>query len=154
MHRYEEADDSLVEVFLEVLEKTFPKYGNLKFKLIYDLKKRINKGQLVLASIELPSAKVKFFSQDEIAVDGYDYILTVDRKAWEIADVKTKQRVIRHELRHVFIDEKGTPKLVGHEIEDFYAEIDLNKDDPEWRRTLVMITNDVYEQERLMAKEG
>jgi hypothetical protein len=154
MHRYEEADDSLVEVFLGVLEKTFPKYGNLKFKLIYDLKKRINKGQLVLASIELPSAKVKFFSQDEIAVDGYDYILTVDRKAWEIADAATKQRVIRHELRHVFIDEKGTPKLIGHEIEDFYAEIDLNKDDPEWRRTLVMITNDVYEQERLMAKEG
>ena len=154
MHRYEEADDSLVEVFLEVLEKTFPKYGNLKFKLIYDLKKRISKGQLILASIELPSAKVKFFSQDEIAVDGYDYIMTVDKKAWEIADVATKQRVIRHELRHVFIDEKGAPKLIGHEIEDFYAEIELNKDDPEWRRTLVMITNDVYEQERLMAKEG
>ena len=143
MHRYEESDDSLVEVFLEVLEKTFPKYGNLKFKLIYDLKKRINKGQLVLASIELPSAKVKFFSQDEIAVDGYDYIMTVDKKAWELADVATKQRVIRHELRHVFIDEKGTPKLIGHEIEDFYADIELNKDDPELRRTLVMITNDV-----------
>ena len=154
MHRYEEADDSLVEVFLEVLEKTFPKYGNLKFKLIYDLKKRISKGQLILASIELPSAKVKFFSQDEIAVDGYDYIMTVDKKAWEIADVATKQRVIRHELRHVFSDVKGAPKLIGHEIEDFYAEIELNKDDPEWRRTLVTITNDVYEQERLMAKEG
>jgi hypothetical protein len=154
MHRYEEADDSLVEVFLEVVEKTFAKYGNLKFKLIYDLKKRISKGKLTLASIELPSAKVKFFSQDKIAVEGYDYIIVVDKKAWELADVATKQKLIRHELRHVFIDEKGTPKIIGHEIEDFYVEIELNKDDPEWGRTLVMLTNDVYEQERLMAKEG
>lgn len=154
MHRYEEADDSLVEVFLEVVEKTFAKYGNLKFKLIYDLKKRISKGQLILASIELPSPKVKFFSQDEIATEGYDYIVTIDMKAWQLADPATKQRVIRHELRHVFVDEKGMPKLIGHEIEDFYSEIELNKDDPEWRRTLVTLTHDVYEQERLMAKEG
>jgi hypothetical protein len=44
------------------------------------------------------------------------------------------------------------PKLIGHEIEDFYAELKLNEDDPEWARKLSQIVVDVYEQEKEMAK--
>lgn len=154
MHRYEEANESLVEAFLNVTEETFPQYQNLKFKLIFDLKKRIKQGALVLASIELLSPKIKYFSKDKIATEGYDYLMIVDQKAWELANEATRTRLIRHELRHIFIDEKGTPKLVGHEIEDFYSEVELNQDDPEWRRTLATLTRDVYEQEKLMLKEN
>jgi hypothetical protein len=152
MNRYEDCNDELVEVFLDLLESRFPAYGNLKFKIIFDLKKRIKQGKIVLASIELASEKIKFFSKDDVAVDGYDYVLTVDKKAWELADEKDKRRIISHELRHVFINEKGAAKIIGHEIEDFYAELKLNEDDPEWARKLTTIVADVYEQEKELAK--
>jgi hypothetical protein len=155
MFRYEEADESLVEVFLNVVESFFPMYQNLKFKLMFDTKKRVKGGKVVLSSVELASEKVKFFSKDNIAVEGYDYIVTVDKKAWEVsANTKDRERLIRHEMRHVFIDEKGKPKIVGHEIEDFYAEIEANKDNPEWARRLTILVEDIYEQERELTKEA
>jgi hypothetical protein len=152
--RYEEADEKLVEVFLNVLEEHFPQLQFLKFKLIYDLKQRVSKGRIVLASIETAGPKVKFLSRDKIATDGYDLILIADKKAWEVAGDANRPRIIRHELRHVQIDEKGSVKIVGHEVEDFYAEIKLNQDDPEWRMKIATLTNDMYEQEKLMLKES
>lgn len=154
MSRYEEADEGLVTVFLDVLEKHFESLQFLKFKLIFDLKKRISNGKIVLANIEIPGPKLKYFTQDEVATDGYDFILFVDKKAWELSSEAVRPRILRHELRHVFIDDKGTPKLIGHEIEDFYAEVELNKDDPEWRRKLATLTHDVYEQEKMILKEA
>lgn len=154
MHRYEDSDDQLTEVFLKVLEEHFPQLQFLKFKLIYDLKKRVSKGALVLASIETASPKIKYLSRDKIAIDGYDLLLIVDMKAWEVATEDQRTRLIRHELRHVQIDETGMVKLVGHEIEDFHAEVKLNHDDPEWRMKLAIVTRDMYEQEKLMLKEN
>jgi len=153
MHRYEDSDESLVEVFLAVMEEHFPQLQFLKFKLIFDLKQRISKGRLVLASIETAGPKIRYLSKDKIAVDGYDLLLIVDQKAWEIANAEQRVKLIRHELRHVQIDEKGVVKLVGHEIEDFHIEVKLNQDDPEWRMHLATLTHDMYEQEKLMRKE-
>jgi hypothetical protein len=135
-------------VFLDVVEKRFPLYQNFNFKLIFDTKKRVSKGKLMLASLELANDKIKFFSRDDVALEGYDYVLTVNEKAWELSNEKDKVRLISHEMRHAFINEKGEPKLVGHEIEDFYEEIKLNQDDPEWSRKLGMLVSDVYEQEK------
>jgi hypothetical protein len=150
--RYEDVTEDVVEVFLNVLERVFPLYQYLKFKLVFDTKRKVSKARLVFASVELASDKIKFFSKDNVAVDGYDYILVIDRKAWELANAKDRERLIRHEMRHVFVDEKGVCKLIGHEIEDFYAEIEANKDDPEWGRKLAILVNDVYEQEKEIKK--
>lgn len=154
MHRYEDEDDGLVEVFLNVLEEHFPQLQYLKFKLIYDLKQRVSKGRLVLASIETASPKIKYLSKDKIAIDGYDLLLIVDMKAWEVASQDQRAKLMRHELRHVEIDEKGAVKIVGHEIEDFHIEVKLNADSPEWRMQLATLTHDMYEQEKLMLKEN
>lgn len=154
MHRYEDSDDSLTEVFLEVMEEHFPQLQYLKFKLIFDLKRRVSKGRLVLASIETASPKIKYLSRDNIAVEGYDLLLIVDMKAWEVASTDQRTKLIRHELRHVQIDETGGVKLVGHEIEDFHIEVKLNQDEPEWRMKLATLTHDMYEQEKLMLKES
>ena len=157
MNRYEDTSDDFYEIFLDVLEKKFPSIQYLKFKLLFDNKRRISKGSLVLAAIELVNEKLKFFSKDKVAVDGYDYIVIADKKAWELSDIKNKERIVRHELSHVFVDEQGRCKLIGHEIEDFYAEVDMNKEDPEWRKRLAVLVNDVYEQEKEMkqaAKKG
>jgi len=152
MMRYEECNENLVEVFLEILEDRFPNKAHLKYKLVFDTKKKVSKGSFVLADIALASEKIKFFTKDDIAVDGYDYILTVNKKAWELASEKDKRRILSHEMRHVFLDEKGAAKLIGHEIEDFYEEIRLNQDDPEWSRKLGRLALDVYEQEKEMKK--
>jgi len=150
--RYEEVDNSVVEVFKKVLEDRFPSYSWLNFKLVFDNNRRTKGGKLIMASIELASPKIKFFSSDDEAIEGYDYVLFLDTKTWELASDKDKERLISHELRHVFIDEKGKPKIVGHEIEDFYAEIKLNEDDPEWGKKLALLVSDVYDQEKEMAK--
>lgn len=154
MNRYEDCDESLVQVFMEVLENKFPLYQNLNFKLIFDTKKRTKGGKIVLSSIEPATEKIKFFSRDNVAVEGYDYVLTQDKKAWELASDKDKRRMICHEFRHVFLDDKGNCKTVGHEIEDFYAEIEANQDDPEWGRKLAMLVSDVYDQEKDLAKQA
>jgi hypothetical protein len=153
MSRYIDCDESLVEVFLNVVEERFPNLANLNFRLIYDTKKRISKGKVCLASIELASPKIRFFTQDDKALEGYDYIIIVDHKAWELSSAADKKRLMSHEMRHVFIDEKGTPKIVDHEISDFYMELELNADDPEWGRNLVSLVSAVYDQEKDAAKD-
>lgn len=154
MSRYEDATENLVEVFLNVIGERFPRLINYKFKLIFDLKKRVKQGKLVLASIELASPKIKFFSADDVAAEGYDYVITVDKKVWELASDKDKARVISHELNHVFIDEKDNCKIIGHEISDFYIELKRNEDDPEWGRNLTSLISAVYEQEKEEAREA
>lgn len=153
MIRYEECDESLVEVFLNVLDERFPAYQHMKFKLLFDLKKRAKQGRITLATIETVGPKLKFFSKDNVAVDGYDYIIIVDKKAWQLSNEKDRKRLISHELRHVFIDEKGNYKLTGHEIEDFYMEIKLNEDDPEWCKKLASLVCSIYDQEKALQKE-
>lgn len=152
MNRYIDCTENLVEVFLGVVEKRYPSYADLKVKLLFDTKKRVRNGTLVLASIETANDKIKFFSKDDIAVEGYDYIIIVDLKAWEIANLADKERLISHELQHVEIDDKGTPKLGGHDIEDFYSEVENNKDNPTWKRDLATIAVALYDQEKEMAK--
>ncbi len=152
--RYEDADESLVEVYLKVAEERFPNTcANLSIKLLIDTKRRVSRGTLVLASIEIASAKIKYFTKHEVPVgDGVDYILIADQKAWELASEEDKTRLISHELRHVFVDENGKHKLLPHDIEDFAAEVKLNTDSPEWASRLATVVADVYEQEKELKK--
>ena len=154
MNRFTEPTDGLVEVFLKVMEKRFPYLAQLKIKLIFDTKRRVKKGEIVLASTELASEKIKFFSKDNIAVNGYDVVIVFDMKAWELANEKDRERIMSHELRHVFIDEEGKVKLLPHDISDFRAEQKLNADDPEWSWNLATLVNAAYEQEKEMTKQS
>lgn len=154
MGRYLDADEDFVRIFLEVVEERFPTYQNLNIKLLFDLKKRTSKGLLVLASIEPVTEKLRYFSKDSVAVDGYDYILSVNKKTWEVATEKDRKRLISHELRHIYIDENGKCKTVGHEINDFYDEVALNQDDPMWGAKLTGLVCDIYEQEKEMNKSS
>ena len=152
MNRYTDCDEKFVEMFLQVLEERFPMYGNLKFKLIFDLKKKVNKGKICLGNITLASDKIKYFTKDNVALDGYDYVIILDRKAWELASKEDKKRIISHELRHVFIDDNGKLKILPHDVSDFIAEQKLNQDVPDWGIKLSVLVNDIYEQEKEMQK--
>lgn len=151
--RYEDANESLVEVYLKIAEERFPNTcANLNIKLMFDTKRRVSRGKLTLASVEIASEKIKYFTKNEVELDGVDYILIVDKKAWELANEKDKARLVSHELRHVFVDETGKRKLLPHDIEDFAAEVKLNVDDPAWGNNLVTLVVDVYEQEKELKK--
>ena len=152
MNRYIDCDETFVEMFLQVLEERFPMYGNLKFKLIFDLKKKVNKGKICLGDITLASDKIKYFTKDNVALDGYDYVIILDRKAWELASKEDKKRIISHELRHVFVDDNGKLKILPHDISDFVAEQKLNQDAPDWGLKLATLVNDIYEQEKEMQR--
>ncbi len=154
MARFVDINESVVEVFMDVLENRFPNLAQLKIKLIFDTKRRVKQGEIVLSSTELASEKIKFFSKDDLAVEGYDIVIVFDMKAWELSDKKNRKRIMSHELRHVFIDEKGKVKLTPHDISDFRAEQKLNEDDSEWAFALAILVNDIYEQEKEMAKQS
>jgi hypothetical protein len=153
MSRFIDANESVVEMFMEVVEERFPELGNLKIKLVFDTKRRIKQGKICLGSCELANDKIKYFSADDVAIEGYDVILTFDMKAWEVAQPADRKRLMSHELRHIFIDEKGKVKILPHDISDFRAEQKLNTDDPDWGFKLCILVNDMYEQEKEMAKQ-
>lgn len=152
MSRFIDTDDSIVEVFLNTLEERFPSLIQLKIKLVFDTKKRVKQGKICLACVELANDKIKYFSKDDIATDGYDIVMVFDRKAWELANAADRKRIMSHELRHVLINEKGEVKLIPHDVSDFAIEQKLNNDDSDWSVRLVTLVNDIYEQEKEMGK--
>jgi len=154
MSRFVDIDESVVEVFLEIIEQRFPALAQLKIKLLFDTKRKIKDGDVCLASSKLANDEIKFFSKDNIAVDGYDVVIVFDMKAWQLANTVDRNRLMSHELRHIFIDEKGGIKLIPHDVSDFRIEQSLNKDDPEWGSRLAVLVNDIYEQEKEMAKQS
>ncbi|PKN06306.1 MAG: hypothetical protein CVU72_05165 [Deltaproteobacteria bacterium HGW-Deltaproteobacteria-7] len=84
-------------------------------------------------------------------VEGYDYIITLDRKCWDNITDLDRVKILRHELRHTFFDiesDDNPYKLLNHSISDFYEEVDLNKNDPRWRERVATLTEDIYEQEK------
>ena len=146
MNRYLDSDATLETVFAETLHSEFNWLESVKFKLIFDTKKRISKGRVTLASVELANEKVKFFTTDDVP-EGYDCIVVVDALAWQYASDKDKKRIISHELNHVVFNEKGKIKLVGHDVEDFAAELQKNVDDPTWADKLADLTLSIYDQQ-------
>ena len=78
MSRYFDATGDLHEVFNRLVNDRFFTFAGLKFKLLFDSKKRMSKGRLVLASTDLVNERLRFLTADEIAPEGYDYIITVN----------------------------------------------------------------------------
>jgi hypothetical protein len=70
MTRYLPASDELETVFSEVLNAKFPGMNDVKFKLLFDSKKRVRKGRLLLASTELANEKLRYFTSDNNAPEG------------------------------------------------------------------------------------
>jgi hypothetical protein len=127
----------------------FPELRNAEILVLFDKKKRMSGGALVLGRIQKTNDLIKKLS-DEVVDEGYDYIMYLDKKMWESSADMDRERVIRHEFRHCFVDldARGTPyKLIGHTIEDFYEEVELNDDDQRWRLRLGEVTYAAYDME-------
>ena len=148
MGRYYEADTTVYGMMEEVIIDRMPNLRGIHIKVLIDPKPKIDKlrGAMVFASIKTTNNVEQFLTKDGHHLEGYDYIMFIHELPWELADEKSKKRIISHELRHCFLDEKGNCKTVKHDIEDFYAEVELNKDDSAWGQALGTIAMAKYEQ--------
>jgi hypothetical protein len=156
--RYEEVTSEVTRMLRTVLSEHFGELKNAKIAALFDLKKRMSGGQIVLGHIMKTNDLIRHLTKEEAgATEGYDYIITLDKKGWEALGDKDKVRLLRHELRHTFYDidtEENPYKLIDHTVNDFYEEIDLNKDDPKWRQKAATLVSDIYEQEKEEAREN
>jgi len=150
--RYEEVNEEVMSVLKEVKSEYFPELKNAKIKVLFDIKKRKSGGRVVLARIMKTNDLLRHLTKDEAdAMEGYDYIITIDKKCWDSIIRDDKIRIVRHELRHTYFDiesEDNPYKLLDHSISDFYEEVEFNKDDPRWRERLATVVEDIYEQEK------
>ena len=145
--RYEDVPDSVYEAMNGVRNQFFSELRSANIMMIFDTKRRVSKGKVVLASIKAMSELQKYLTLNESgSVDGFDYFITLDKIAWDTADDTDRVRLLRHELRHTVVDDSDKPfKLRGHSLEDFYSEIDLNNDNPRWAEQLVVRVAAIYE---------
>ncbi len=149
MSRFSDVTQDVKDMIRSVRAEHFPELRNAEILPLFDKKKRMSGGALVLGRIQKSNDLIKKLT-DEVVDEGYDYIMYLDKKMWESSAEMDRERVIRHEFRHCFVDldARGTPyKLIGHTIEDFYEEVELNEDDPRWRVRLAEITYAAYDME-------
>jgi hypothetical protein len=129
--RYEEAPDSLQKMINFMKNKKFPSIKGAKIKALLDSKPKKTKGKYRLAELRLSDEFIKFFSG--ILEDSpYDYVMIFDKALLGEIENSDKKRIIFHELNHGFKDDNDKYKIIPHDFEGFYSEIEYNKDDPEW----------------------
>jgi hypothetical protein len=148
--KFEEAPETIELLFDKIKNQHFPYLANAKILFLASKKKMMTKGRIVLGKIVKPSALVKYLSRNEAPDDGYDYIMYLDNKLIQHCDENDIERVLRHELRHIFYDSdsKNPFKLIDHDFSDFYDEVELNKDDPNWANRISRTVSLIYEQEK------
>jgi hypothetical protein len=149
MSQFRQADPSVYETFLELISITFPELSNFSFGLLFRESIKKSKGCVILAEIALPGKLLSYYAKN---ADGnpFDFLMIVDEMIWACARPEDQVRLIRHELRHVNISDKGVPRLIDHDFADFHIEVELNADEPMWSAKLCEIALAGYKQ----VKEG
>jgi len=155
MGRYYEADQSVYNVMNDLIEERFAGTLNAaNIKILMDTKAKVDKltQRMTFASIKCANDVERFLTMDGHNMTGLDYIMFVSELVWELSSDLDKKRIISHELRHCFLNDKGDYKTIKHDIEDFYDEIKLNEDDPMWGQALSTIAIAKLEQMKEDAK--
>lgn len=144
--RYEPATQEVNDLLFEVKHEHFPELGNVNIMVLLDTKKSKAKGKLLLGKIKKASDVEKYLTTD-VAEEGVDYVMFLDKVMVTFCDDSDVKRIIRHELRHIFITERGKLTLIPHSLEDFYEEVELNADDPRWAPRVAEMVTLIYEQD-------
>lgn len=148
--RFEEADQHTVDFVNEVINEDFISLAGAKIKVLFDQKKRKSGGKYVLGRMQKANDLIRTLTkEDGTAEEGYDYILYLDIAVWESIDDTDKKRLVRHELCHCDVNfDRSVPYgLKDHEVQDFFSEIEYNREDPRWGERLATIAESIYEDE-------
>lgn len=149
--KYDHVPDHVLALYEKLRAQYFPELANAKILFLFNNKKMMRKGSLALGRIMRPSQLVKFLSRNDAPEDGYDYVMLLDGKLVAHCEDADLERVLRHELRHAFFDADSIAnpyKLVDHDFGDFYAEVELNKNDPTWAQRVATTVSLMYDQEK------
>lgn len=147
MNRFKKADQETIDVVTDVRVKWFKTLIGLNLLILFDLKKRTHQGRLTVARIKKADDVQKLLTHSYEHIGGVDLVMFLDNAIWVRLTPDLREKVVRHELRHVVWDkDEETLKLVGHEIEDFHAEILINKKDPLWRDKIHKIAESAYDE--------
>lgn len=147
--RFQDATSDVEDLAREIIAEYFPQLRNEKIKYIFDMKKRTSNGKVVLGRCQKTNELLKHFTIDESGdEEGYKYIISLDYIAWQNIVKADQVRLLRHELRHIEVDEEAKQpyKLLPHDIEDFAEEVQLNVDDVRWAERVAGLTSAIYEQ--------
>jgi len=146
--RFEPAPQTVYDLLDKVRKDVqFHQLVSANILALMDTKKRTVSGKLAAASLAKTNDVERFLSIDDAAVaDGYDYIMRLDSMLWNIIEDPDRIRIIRHELCHALVDvDADNPfKIQPHDVEDFYSEIEFNKDDPRWMLRIGAILEAIY----------
>lgn len=145
--RYEPCAQSVNELFEEVQQQYFPELRNVAIMLLLDTKKCNSKGKLVLGRIKKASEMEKYLTTDIVEDEGIDFVMLLDKNMATHCEEEDIKRVIRHELRHIFITERGKLTIIPHDYEDFVIEVELNQNDTRWALRVAEMVNLIYDQE-------
>jgi hypothetical protein len=149
--RFENASDSVYNMIDSMVTTYFTDLTNAKIKALFDMKKRKAGGQLVLGRLQKSNDLIRRLTVEEArGEEGYDYVMYIDKKAWDLMAEIDRQRLIRHELNHADVDpEKKNPYgMKDHDVKDFAEEIRRNQDDINWASRVATLVENVYDQER------
>jgi len=110
------------------------------------MNKKTSGGNMILGSMNKATPRENYLTSND-GEDGVNYIMILDGNIFHSLDEEDKKRIIRHELNHAHIDldAKDPYKIVGHEIEDFFKEVEYNKDEPRWKDRVFAIAEQIYE---------
>lgn len=150
--RFEDCDNNVADLAREIIVEYMPELRNVPIKYVYDLKKRLSGGNIILGRCQKTNDLLRHLTIEESGEDeGYAYIIYLDKKIWDNIERIDKIRLLRHELRHIYVDtdsERNPYKLVDHDVTDFAEEIALNTDDTRWAERLGDLTIELYSQEQ------
>lgn len=155
--RYEDVTDEEMGLFNQVLDEFFPELVNVKIKVLFDNKKRMAKGKPVIGRIQKTNDLTRHLTKDDVYDnEGFDYMLYLDKITFQHIETKDKIRIIRRQLRHIFVDPespKNPYKLVSFDVEDFYSELELNKEDIRWAERVMEVALALYDEDKENTKD-
>lgn len=151
MGRFEDVDETTDKMVQDLIASDFADLTGANVRVIFDLKKRKSGGMLVMGRLQKSNELLKHVTSSEtLNEEGVDYFLYIDKMLWNNIENIDKVRLIRHELQHsdVDMDSATNPyKIKGHEIEDFYDEVERNSDDIRWAERCVTMLESLYEMD-------
>lgn len=147
--RFSLAQPSDLRIVSKIIKEEFPELTNLRYDVLYDLKKRTQAGKYVFGRVKKTDDALRLFT--ELRNDGRHkdchVIFFFDFAVFSHLSAKDKKRLVYHELCHVKRkeDDKEVFYIVPHDFEGFYSEIEYNEDDPNWNDKLASLAMQIYE---------
>ncbi len=148
-NRFEGAVTQDLDLLDKVIQQGFPELQIARFLIYMDTKKRKSKGKYIIARIKKNNEEMRIATMDDSGLE-YHYSIFLDNYVWQNLDEKDQIRTLRRLLAQCDIDHDNTNdpyKMKDFEVQDFYSEIEFNKDDNRWLERVNLTAESLYDDE-------